>query len=662
MGQWVLPLFGGGPSVWTTCLFFFQVVLLGGYAYADALVRRWSVSKQRRVHLSVLWTGLSFGTGFALWSGAPFSPPEALSNIDDATVGVLVALTTTCGPLFFALTASAPLFQSWSAALFPGRPAYRLYALSNAGSLISLLTYPFLIEPLMGRTQQGWMLLIAFGGFTVLTTLATRSLRSHDKAPVEATSERVPLSRFVGWATVSALGNAVLAATSHRLSEDVAGGPLQWLLPLALYLSTFIVCFERPKVAALAPWVFVFGIACCLTGMSWVGAWDALAVTAPLSAVTLVSACMVCHGTLFRHRPAEASASRFYLAIAAGGALGGLFTAAIAPRMFSSVAEYPVALIGCCFVSVFELGTQRPAVRWSALAALAVAAISVAVAWDGGRRHGRRVFQGRNFYGVLSVESFGTPGAIDFEFSMNHGRIAHGWQYKTPPRLRELSGYFSLNSGVGRSVEALRTLQARGLSIAVLGLGVGQLANFGTEKDSMQFFEVNPLVISLAQGAGGYFSALSQCPARTEVIAGDARRSLDVRPPQRYDLLVVDVFTGDSIPSHLLTWEAFELYRRHLLPSGVMAIHITNRYLDLEPVLVSHAQRLGWQLVMTRSVDTSGALSVWGVLSANERTFQTRAFASPEVSNSAQAPLEWTDEQHSILPLLTRRLAARDVR
>lgn len=655
---WALPAFGGGPAIWTTCMLFFQAALLGGYGYAHLSVSRLGPRAQTRLHVGVVGTVVALAWGQALLGSGPLVPAAAWQTSPSPTVGVLGLLATTVGPVFLALAASAPLFQTWFSRAFPGQPAWRLYAVSNAGSLGSLLSFPFLVEPLVGRTAQGWGflgVLTVWAGLVLLASKRSAPGVSAPAAQTPAVAARAPLAHRLRWLALACIPNVVLVATTQRLSEDVAAGPLQWLLPLSLYLVTFILCFERPAWYRRTGWLWVLGLACVASAFSWVARWDGLALQVALASVTLFAACMVCHGELYALRPVDTGASGFYLVIAAGGVVGGLFCSLVAPNVFTTFAEYPLGLGAACVVGVLALGQVRTRAAIGGAAALGLCVAVLAVSWEGWRRGARPpVWEGRNFFGVLRVESLGTPGADDHEYSESHGRITHGWQYQALHRRREVSGYFSDASGVGRAIAALRG-DGRPLSVGVLGLGVGQLANFGRPGDVMHFYEINPLVIALAKGEGGFFTVLADSEAAVEVVLGDARLSLEREAPRGFDLLVVDVFTGDSIPSHLLTREAYELYRAHVGADGVIAVHITNRYLNLEPVMRAHATHLGLALRVVRSVDRSGAPSVWAVFAPSEALFTQRAFESDEVATVDAAPIEWTDEHHSLLPLLLAR-------
>ncbi len=658
MGAWALPVFGGGPAIWTACMLFFQAALLGGYGYAHVLASRAPLQTQARVHVGLVVVVMLFAWAQALFGAGPLVPSASWRDATNPTFGVLGLLATTVGPVFFVLAASAPLFQSWFTATSSGGIPWRLYALSNAGSLVSLLSFPFVVEPLVGRTVQAWAFLVLFTGWSLLVVSTAQSLAPSQTsgAPTPRTSSNSTMAPVV-WLTLSAIANVVLVATTQRLSEDVSAGPLQWLLPLSLYLVTFILCFEKPGWYLRGAWLAVLGGSSFISALSWVGRWDSLSLQVALSSLTLFSACMVCHGELYRLRPTDSSASGFYLFVSAGGVVGGLFVSLVAPRLFTSFAEYPLGLAAACGVGVIALASLRRKLALVGAVGLIVSAGALAVGWEGWRRSAQPpVFEGRNFFGVLRVESIGTKGTNDHEYAERHGRITHGWQYQAPTRRREVVGYYSHESGVGRAISALRARDAVGLSIGVLGLGVGQLANFGRTGDSMRFYEINPLVVSLARGAGGFFSVLGDSEAAVEVVLGDARISLEREPISSFDLLVVDVFTGDSIPPHLLTREAFALYQRHLRATrGVIAVHITNRYLNLEPVLASHAKHLGLSMRVVRSVDREGAPSVWGVLAAEPSLFEAAAFQSNEVSPAEPEAIAWTDEQHSLLPLLLAR-------
>jgi hypothetical protein len=658
MGAWALPVFGGGPAIWTACLLFFQAALLSGYGYAHVLASRLPVVTQTRVHVGLVVVVLLLTWAQAVFGRGPLVPSPSWGDAADPTLGVLGLLATTVGPVFFVLAASAPLFQGWFTATSSGGVPWRLYALSNAGSLASLLSFPFVVEPLVGRTAQAWAFLIGFTLWSLLVVLTVRMLKPAAAAltPSPASPTKAMTTPAL-WLALSAIANTVMVATTQRLSEDVAAGPLQWLVPLSLYLVTFILCFEKPAWYRRVLWFPALGASVFASALSWVGRWDSLSVQVVLSSLTLFSASMVCHGELYRLRPTDSRASGFYLFVSAGGVVGSLFVSLVAPRVFTSFIEYPLGLGAACVVGVISLASVRRRLALVGAAGLVLCAGAVAVAWEGGHRTAQRpVFEGRNFFGVLRVESIGTKGTDDHEYAESHGRITHGWQYQAPSRRGEVSGYFSHESGVGRAIAALRARDGAALSVGILGLGVGQLASYGRRGDSMRFYEINPLVVSLARGEGGFFSVLRDSAASVEVVLGDARISLEQEAPWGFDLLVVDVFTGDSIPPHLLTREAFALYLRHVRAGrGVIAVHITNRYLNLEPVLASHAAQRGLSMRVVRSIDRSGAPSVWGVLAAEPALFEAAAFDSNEVSPPEPEVIDWSDEHHSLLPLLLAR-------
>ncbi|HLW76536.1 MAG TPA: fused MFS/spermidine synthase, partial [Bryobacteraceae bacterium] len=540
----ILPWFGGSAAVWTTCLVFYQSALVAGYAYAAAMARRARPKWQATVHVVLLMAAVAT------------LPIEARTGFHWAPAGaILASLTLSIGLPYFLLSATNPLLQSWWSET--GAGTYRLFALSNAGALLALIAYPAAIEPRVTTHGQlrGWS--IGFGIFAALcAVVAMGSARRKEMANGE--SEGVTWRQRMEWMALAAAGSMMLLATTNQLTQDVAPVPLLWIVPLAIYLATFVAAFESPRWYPRESTLRFLAIA--LTGVAYaisnIGLSDALVVSIPLFSIALGIACLFCHGELNRTKPGSGALTSFYLMIAIGGALGAVLVGLVAPAIFSGIYELPVSMLA---VAVLALWTNWKA-GWSRRAlwaAVGVAMVVVGMAQARGYHHDA-IELARNFYGSLRVvEANGVR-------ILYHGTVEHGSQFQSPELRRTPTTYYGRESGVGM---ALGGLDRRGpVRIGVIGLGTGTLAAYGRAGDEFRFYEINPLVEEMARRD---FSYLSDSAAKTEVVTGDARLSLEASSVQPFDGLVVDAFSGDAIPVHLLTREAIELYLRNLKSDGI---------------------------------------------------------------------------------------------
>ncbi|MDC0708010.1 fused MFS/spermidine synthase [Stigmatella sp. ncwal1] len=685
-GKFALPWFGGTPAVWTACMLFFQAALLGGYAYAHGLVTRFSPRRQAQVHLGLLVLAVGVLAGRALLTGSPVAPglewrPQGVEGL---TGRLLAMLAVTIGLPFFVLSTSAPLLQSWFSRAWPGRSPYRLYALSNAGSLLALLIYPFGIEPVVPRALQGWAWAAGFLVFAAGCAACAWDMkgRAGAAAPTEeeaAASEedagRPGLGRTLLWLGLSACASVLLLATTNQLSQDVAAGPFLWVLPLAIYLLTFILAFEREALYSRAFFSLLLVVAVGgVTRVALEGPHTPLGLQLLAYCGALLAGCMVCHGELYRLRPSPRHLSAFFLCVSIGGVLGGAFVSLVAPHLFLTFAEYPLALTACCLVALVALivrptGEER-AGKWRRMLRvfmLAFVVVGLGVSAVDFRQEIR--LTARNFFGVVQVLEQSQSDALKHRFTLKHGAIVHGVQYTESTRRKQPMSYFTRESGLGLAIAEHRRLRGAlelpsGLRIGVLGLGIGSSAALAQAGDSVRFYEINPKIISLARGEGGYFSYLSDATARIEVVEGDARialeHELERHEPQGFDVLAVDVFSSDSIPVHLLTEEAVAVYRQHLAPHGVLALHISNAHLDLVPITLAHARAFAMHatLVVYEPKDAS-ARSVWVILSPDAEfswssTFRQATASVRRLELDKPPSLTWTDERGSVLPLLRR--------
>ncbi|AEI64640.1 fused MFS/spermidine synthase [Corallococcus macrosporus] len=699
VGRFSLPWYGGTPGVWTACMLFFQAVLLGGYAYAHGLASRLAPRTQARVHLGLLAVAVLLLGARALLSGSPVAPgPEWRPEGTGLAVPRLLAmLATTIGLPFFVLSTTGPLLQSWFARARPGRSPYPLYALSNTGSLLALLGYPFLVEPWVGRGAQAWAWGVGFVFFAAACAVCALDVMKQppDAAPVATTAAPVtatPLTEGPGdaadatvarptvratlsWLGLSTCASVLLLATTNQLSQDVAAGPFLWVLPLAVYLLTFILAFSRESFYSRTVYaVLLIASGAGVAHAQAQGPQSSLALQLSAYSVALFAGCMVCHGELYRLRPPSRHLSAFYLWVSAGGVLGGLLISVLAPAVFSAYWEYPLSLGACCAVALVGMARQEgEATRTQRLQRVLRGAMLLLVAghltYTMAREQRRARFASRNFFGVVRVMELGVGSPEDHRFTLLHGAITHGLQYVAPERRGVPTTYYTPEAGLGLAIAEQRRLREAvglpaGLRVGVLGLGVGTSAALLQAEDTGRFYEIDPAVLALARGEGGYFSFLRDTPARVELVEGDARisleRELEAGGPQGFDVLALDTFSSDAVPVHLLTQEAVALYRAHLAPHGVLALHISNVHLDLVPLTLAHARALGLHAALVVNETHGDALrSNWMVLSPDREfswgpTF-TRASARVRRLGLRDEPdFTWTDEKSSVLHVLRR--------
>ncbi|HUB77505.1 MAG TPA: fused MFS/spermidine synthase [Bryobacteraceae bacterium] len=605
IAKMILPWFGGTSAVWTTCLLFFQAVLLGGYLYAHWLHEKLPSRRQAWVHIALL---------AASAAALPIIPAAAWKTVAGGSpaLRILALLAATVGAPYFLLSSTSPLLQAWYARHHRGGMPYRLFALSNGASMLALLSYPLLVEPHLPTRMQALAWSAAYLAFAGLCgAVAWRSSREPDVPAGESgdgpAGPPPAEDRFL-WLMLSACASILLLAVTNHLTQDIAAIPFLWILPLSLYLLSFIVCFEAPKFYQRIVFLPLAALALVFMGYElWPFRQDMYArgflqpalvyfqnlpmrASIILFALALFVCCMVCHGELVRTRPHPRYLTRFYVAVSLGGVCGGLFVGLLAPGIFHSYDEFPIglALCGLLIFRVLYPGTSRlPGVwKWLVTGALAAAACSyvaglIAVMQE--MTAGYRLAE-RNFYGQLKVREDGDPQIDEFAcLQLIHGTINHGEQFVREPRRRQPVTYFCPDSGIGR---AMRAIEGRPRRIGMMGLGCGTLAAYGQPGDTLRIYEINPLVVDIANRE---FTYLRDTPAKVEIVLGDARLNLEAEPSQQFDILVMDAFSGDSVPVHLITREAFKTYFRHLKPGGILAVNTTNNYLDLEPVMGSAA-------------------------------------------------------------------------
>ena len=639
----MLPSFGGSAAVWTVAVLFFQILLLCGYVYAD-----WTTRHLRPPVQALLHSGLVAASLLTL--PVALSPRWILDDSVAPTLRILATLASSVGLPYFVLSTTSSLVQVWCIRTTRASVTYRLFAASNAASLAALLAYPTLIEPRLPlRRQLGlWSISYAALGVLIAASAWKGSGSALLKTKVNSAAGGGALSRPADralWIGLSACSSILWLAVSNTLSQHLAPIPFLWILPLGIYLLTFVLCFHnvdyyKPKIYRMllpAGWV-MFSIAATSRGVFGLGC------TMALFAAGLFLCCMFCHGELARRKPElEQQVSSFYVTVALGGAIGGVFVGLAAPALFRYLLELPVGVginiaLGTGLLYGFPL---KRIVRLGVFAAAGLAAVTQIGALVRGAR-----IRERNFYGTLEVKDAGY-GASAVRV-LDNGPIRHGAQFLSRSRRRIPTTYYGTDSGVGF---ALSSFPGRAVRVGVVGLGAGTLAAFGRQGDSYRFYEINPAVIQVARAE---FSFLSDCPCSVTVVEGDARLALEREPGEPFDVLVIDAFNGDAIPVHLLTREAFGLYLSRLQPDGILAIHVTNRYLDLASVAKRLAAVHGWQARLfqsPRDPEREVERADWVLLSSSGDQLSRIAAGADSVSLPAPGPL-WTDDHSNLFEVL----------
>jgi hypothetical protein len=592
LGKYILPWFGGAPAVWTACLLAFQLLLLAGYGYAYCSTKWLNTRNQVALHLGLLLVAVAL----------PITPDISWKPLadNDPTVRIFCLLTACLGLPFVVLSATAPLLQHWFSLAQTKNSPFRLYAVSNAGSQLALLSYPVVLEAFFPRTTQVLWWRTGLGLFAVSCAwVGVRVWKTTPRIDPEERSKKVPAPAVrdkVFWVLLPACGSLLLAAVTNKICQDLAPIALLWVLPLSVYLLSFILCFNTARFYDRrwsAPALFV-GMAAMSLTLS-----GSLALSTPSQVLVFLGGlfvcCMVCHGEVFRVRPHPAHLASFYLMLSAGGALGGVFVAVIAPRIFKDYFELDWGLILCGGLFFMAWATeQRTRLRFSRLGLAGVATIAVlggmaCVLWRASNQNDNiRVYRSRNFYGVLNVYRHDSKDPSMALLELVHGRTAHGVQFLQPDRARIPTLYYTPASGVGRAFTILPQESRR---IGAIGLGAGTVAAYVRPGDQITFYEINPEVERIAKTL---FTFLRTCAGQIELVPGDARLSLESEPARNFDLLVLDAFNSDSIPIHLLTREAFATYQRHTRTNGVIAVHVSNLSLNLEPVVLNLAHEFGY--------------------------------------------------------------------
>jgi hypothetical protein len=659
----ILPWFGGSAAVWSAAMLFFQLCLLAGYSYAHLLTKRFSPKGQMRVHATLLVISCAL---LPILPSSYWKPDSS----GDPTARILLLLTATIGLPYFLLSSTSPLLQAWYVRRTGSGVPYRLFALSNFGSMLALISFPFLVEPNLTSRHQAYTWSVAYVLFALLCATAAWLSRAEGETPVPVPQvaplgEAVPVDTAPSpgpgekllWVALAACASTLLVAVTNHLSQNVAPIPLLWVLPLALYLLSFILAFENDRI--YQRWIFLPWLAPSLAWMAYLIYADSgnyhIKKMIPIFLAGLFFCCMMCHGELARRRPSPQHLTSFYLMVSLGGAIGGVFVAIIAPRVFVTHIEVQVGLVACAALAMIVLwGLAIPKLGpWPVRVLLLVGLGLLAGYLARKEREDRKgtLLMVRNFYGALRVHD-DTSSEFYSERTLTNGTINHGSQLLDESQRYINTSYYGDSSGVGR---ALHMLQSRGpIRYGVVGLGAGVLSNYGRAGDTSRIFEINPLVEKIAQNQ---FSFYPHSPADKMILMGDARLTLEKLEPQNFDLLAVDAFSSDAIPIHLLTREAMQLYARHLKPNGILALHISNRYLNLEPVCEGGAEFLGrhaWTVADEGEGGEYLSSSTWVLVTADASLPKSAQFVNADISPSkiTKGFRPWTDDYSNIVQIL----------
>ena len=650
----LLPIFGGSAAVWITCLVFFQTALLCAYLWADQIARQPRTARPEvywLMHFGLLAIATFVALKFAL------STPDQNPSLSHPAFAILDALNTLIGLPFLALGATSPLLQVWLSRIEKGPVPYRLFALSNLASLLALGLYPTLIEPYFTLHAQRMIWCCGFLVFAVISAVLTWKTRAStqtsksEEVQDETAIPPTPLMHKLLWLLLPMAASMQLSAVTSHLTENIAAIPLLWILPLAVYLITLILAFQFPKLLPRS--ILTRLLVVMLAGLGYMltkpdGSLP-LRISILFFLLELLLAGLFLHSEAYALRPARRSETTlFYLLFAAGGALGSFLIGIASPLLFSF--NYDLAL-SFCATALFALAVLWPAgwgqrLLWSSASVLML--VLVFMLQNAYRRNTPVAV--RNFYGGLRVkQTIAYPAAVTR--TLSNGTIQHGTQVFTDELRRTPTTYYAEDSGIGLAMRWCCDGHAR--NIGVVGLGAGTLAAYGKPGDKITFYEINPAVEPIARNL---FTYIRESGAQIAIVNGDARTSLTQQQPQRFDVLVIDAFSGDAIPLHLLTTQALELYKRNLAPNGILAFHISNQHVDLEPevALLAKAAGMDAMRVSTPPNDSLGEFSATWMLLTNSPTF----FHQPEVFNHASKPTlnprvrVWTDDYSSLLPIL----------
>jgi len=654
--KFILPWFGGGTAVWAVSMLFFQSCLVAGYGYAHLSVKYLGLNRQTQVHIAFLLLALL---------QIPLAPSE-LQNFDateNPTPQILSLLVRTIGIPFFVLSATAPLIQAWASRIQATANPYRLYALSNVAALAALLSYPFVIEPMFSRQlqSQAWSItFVVFIALCIYCALTTGS-RSKTQTPAPSMSGNenagVSVLSWCLWLVLPATAVTLLLSVTNQLTRDLVSIPFLWVLPLSVYLLTFIIAFDNERWYRRRIFLplFVFSIAWTLYLL--MGEELNVTWTIIVFMFVLFVLCMVCHGELYRLRPAAKHLTGYYLMVASGGALGSALVSVLMPIVSDRYVELQLAA-SAVTILMTSLLIKEVSIKFGSSAALPTKGVLIAtcgliVLLFGQSAQDEQsdiVYQTRNFYGVLTVGRDNAGTSEEFLWLRN-GNSYHGAQATIPPKSSLPITYYSRGSGIDLAMSFPTTAPPR--QIGMIGLGIGTALSYAHAQDTVKIYEINPDVVEIAKR---HFTYLSDSTAEVDIVLGDARLSLEKESPQAFDIFVVDAFSSDAIPVHLLTREAFELYLKHLKPDGIIAVLISSWYFDFHPLLSGMADALGLESVLVTNTSKNSQQwgSRWMILTNNhnflsQEAVQIRKQNGPRENSDVRL---WTDDFSSPFQLL----------
>ncbi len=693
------PLLGGAPAVWNVSLVCFQAALLAGYAYAHALSRLASLKAQVLIHAVVLTAG--FLCLPLRMSGVMGEPPA-----DAPALWLIGTFAVSIAPPFAALSATAPLIQAWYArsGLSDAADPYHLYAASNIGSLAGLAAYPLLIEPFtaLADQSQGWSVgyallaaILLFSGWSIVQAgIKSNAAAAHAATPAPAWRERLI------WLALSFAPSSLLVGATSHITTDVAAAPFLWAPPLMIYLLTFVVAFSKKPLISHQAAVMIAPLAAAGAALMLLSGLKSVALVMCADLLALFFIALACHGALNARRPDAAHLTQFYLIMSLGGVLGGAFNALLAPVLFPNVLEYPLMLVGgIALLAIGNAKITRPlliVLAFAAAAALAAivisamnltppralfvlfilpagaaivmsrraplgAAIALACtlplggAFDLMRPH----WSGRSFFGVVRVVDLPGDNGPGFRMMM-HGTTLHGMQSLDPAHALIPATYYNPASPIGQAFKLFPDAR----QVGVVGLGAGSTACYRTPAQVWRFYEIDPLVVKVATNPA-HFTFLSSCQPKADIVLGDARISLGAEPREKFDLLLLDAFSSDSVPTHLMTKEAMQLYLSRLKPNGVLVFHISNRHLALKPVLArvvsaSGAKALYQHYHPTPAEKDEGATAAEVMLVSKSEAQLARARATHlwhDAPGDGQRP--WTDDYSNIIGAMIERATSK---
>ena len=607
----ILPWFGGSSAVWTTCMVFFQMILLLGYWYADFVVRKLSKRTQAIFHSAVVIISLIWLPIIASDTWKPAADTEPSSRI-------LLLLLVTVGLPYLLLSTTGPLVQAWFARCYPQAKVYRLFALSNFASLLSLLAYPPLIEPHIDLQSQAWLwsgvyciyalLIVVSAWHSIRHEVTVEMPKANASAPV--LNDKAPTKQdYTLWLLLATLGSVLLLSFTNHITQNIASVPFLWIVPLVLYLVTFILVFDVGSSRGKSGWysrqIFI-PLLFALLLITTYGMYEGYASTMniylalPLFCILLFIGCMFCHGELAALRPAAQYITQFYLCLSIGGAAGGLMVGLLAPLVFDSFAELPLALISCGLLASFVIW-RAPSTAIAAKFNTTLISCALALTcgmgwllWQESLTTEATLLQHRDFYGTLRVSESDADNTPDSVRDLYHGVISHGWQHTYEPLRAKPVSYFGPGTGIAKTITFYQE-EEPSIRVGILGLGIGILTSYGRETDSFRIYELVPAVIDIAKK---YFWYLTGSKSKIDYLVGDGRLSLEREQSNQFHMLSVDAFSSDSIPMHLMTVEALRGYKKQIRDDGAIVYNVTNRLINLAPMVKLIADEEGMEAVL----------------------------------------------------------------